>query len=93
VIHLKLYLTNITAETIAVSQNIVTTEDAQIPSAGSSQGLNFVWWKILFVSPWYGTCFLSKYFLHGMVFKSSLYITLNVMPITVSCGGIVAEKL
>jgi hypothetical protein len=60
-----MYLANITAETIAVTQNIVTTEDAQIPSAGSSKGLNFVWWKILFVSPWYGTCFLSTFWYLG----------------------------
>ena len=29
----------------------------------------------------------------GMVFKSSLCITLNVMPITVASGGTVAQKL
>jgi len=48
-IHLKLYLTCITAETIVVPQNIIRTRDAQIPSTGSPEGLNFVWWHLLFV--------------------------------------------
>jgi hypothetical protein len=33
------------------------------------------------------------YFLLAMVLKIPLCINLNVMPITVSCGGIVTEKL
>jgi len=41
-------------------------------------------------------CFVTykiQYFLCGMVFKSSLCITLNVMPITVASYGILAQKL
>ena len=41
----------------------------------------------------YFVTYKIQYFLWGMVFKSSPYITLNVRPITVSCGGIVAEEL